>query len=302
MSNDEKRKPQRAPGRFVTSKQIVATQKPVSPVAKTKMKRYDRKEVIDWDMERQRAEARARLLSRGFDVPEILQPRRPETGPDSPDTIPLDPDMARDISGAAMAGPKPAAPKKTEPLSANDLRSTAKPGDGPKPNRHVLAGNATARNQVQPDVVPANAGQNGMRAGGGAAQSAYDEYLESLGDGAQTGLDMHNDITGRVDDLKSASRNGSGTIDLPDNSANWLSQEEARRHNAGAVSPMQTGRAGGRKSVTQQRRADKKATQRRSALALDKILPKLGAYMVAAIAVGYILVLVYTELGKLIGG
>ena len=300
MTDDEKRKPQRAPGRFVTTKEIVKKRQPVSPVAKTKMKRYDRKEAIDWDMERQRAEARARLLSRGFDVPEILQPRRPEKDPDNPDVSALDPDMARDISGTAMAGPKPAAPKKIKPVTANDLRSTGKPGDRPKPNRHVLAGNA-ALYQAQPNGAQTNAAQEDPRGGDDGTGSAYREYLESLGDGAQTGLDMHNDIAGRVDDLKSTSRNGSGNIDLPDNSANWLSQEEARRLNAGIVSPAHSARVGGRKAA-KQRRANKKATERRNALALDKVLPKLGAYMVAAIAVGYVLVLVYTELGKLISG
>ena len=299
MSNDERRKPQRAPGRFVTSKQIVEKQKPVSPVAKTKMKRYDRKEVIDWDMERQRAEARARLLSRGFDVPEILQPKRPEADPDNPDAGNIDTDVMRDISGSAMAGPKPAAPKKARPVTQADIRSNDNPGDRPKPNRHFLVSNA-ALQQARPVVVGPNTAQTVSQEGHDTQGSPYREYLDSLGDGANTSLDAHNDITGRVDDLKSASQTGSGNIDLPDNRSNWLSQEEARRRNSVHNSPAHAARASSPKSA-KQRRADKKVAERGNALVLDKILPKLGAYMVAAIAVGYILVLVYTELGKLIG-
>ncbi len=251
---------------------------------------------MDWDMERQRAEARARLLSRGFDVPEILQPKRPEADPDDPETSTLEPDASRDISGAAMAGPKPTAPKKSRPVTAGNLRSSEKAGDRPRPNRHFLASNV-ALHQVQPAAVV----QTGSQDEDDTEGSAYRDYLESLGDGARTSLDTHNDIAGRVDDLKSASGNGSGNIDLPDNSSSWLSQEEARRRNMVKTSQAHSGDAGKRKSA-RQRRAEKKAMTRGNALALDKILPKLGAYMVAAIAVGYILVLVYTELGKLIGG
>ncbi|RCK33421.1 hypothetical protein TH9_11080 [Thalassospira xiamenensis] len=297
MSNDEQRKPRRAPGRFVTTKEIVEKRKPVSPVAKTKMKRYDRKEVMDWDMERQRAEARARLLSRGFDVPEILQPRRPEVDPDDPEASTIDPDAARDISGAAMAGPKPAAPKKSRPVTAGDLHKAAKQGDRPKPNRHFLASNV-ALHQAGPNVAQAEAPQNDGQDGDYSEGSAYREYLEGLGDGAKTGLDIHNDITGRVDDLKSASKTGSGNIDLPDNSSSWVSQEEARRRNVTRESQAHSAK----QKSARQAKAEKKARARGNALALDKVLPKLGAYMVAAIAVGYVLVLVYTELGKLIGG
>ncbi|MFC4234532.1 hypothetical protein ACFOY8_04770 [Thalassospira xianhensis] len=296
MSNDEQRKPRRAPGRFVTTKEIVEKRKPVSPVAKTKMKRYDRKEVMDWDMERQRAEARARLLSRGFDVPEILQPRRPEADPDDPEVSTIDPDAGRDISGAAMAGPKPAAPKKSRPITAGDLHNAAKQGDRPKPNRHFLASNIAL--QARPNAAQAETAQNDGQGRDDSEGSAYREYLEGLGEGAKTGLDIHNDITGRVDDLKSASKTGSGNIDLPDNSSSWVSQEEARRRNVTRESQAHSVK---RKSA-RQAKAEKKARARGNALALDKVLPKLGAYMVAAIAVGYVLVLVYTELGKLIGG
>lgn len=293
MSNEDKRKPQRAPGRFMTGKQIVEKYKPGgTPVAETKMKRYDRKEVIDWDMERRRAEARARLLSRGFDVPEILQPKRPALDEYGDEIVNIDQDVARDISGPSMTGPKPAAPGEGQSHEASNSGPGSRSGSRPKPNRHVVASHASLF-QTKTSA--------GYRIG-------HDEYDASDGD-YQDDLTVedvygstatHDDrIAGRVDELKATNQNSSGNIDLPDNKSNWLSQAEGRRKSEAASLPQTALEK--RTKASKQRKAAKQAKERSNALELDKLLPKLAAYMVVSIVVGYILVLTYIELAKLIG-
>ena len=110
----------------------------------------------------------------------------------------------------------------------------------------------------------------------------------------------HDDrIAGRVDELKATNQNSSGNIDLPDNKSNWLSQAEGRRKSEAASLPQTALEK--RTKASKQRKAAKQAKERSNALELDKLLPKLAAYMVVSIVVGYILVLTYIELAKLIG-
>lgn len=288
MSNDQMRKPGRAPGRFLATKTILETPKPVAPVANTPIKRFDRKDAMDRDLERYRAEARARLLRNGFDVPAYLMPKPPaaEDEDEDDETPALDPDELRDIKSKVMSGPKPSPLAKVSntPIAKSQTAPVAKPSR----HVHVQAGVAQKLHQAAPAAPAQNGGQVSPDEGDGDEHSAYQDYVDSL-NGGPTLLDhMRSDeapITGRVDALKTAKATKS-RIDLPDNSANWVSR-------GGDNKPF-AARSGSSKSTSRAKRSKGKSVKGQE-FNWNNILPKFAAYMIAAVCIGYVLVLTLNQ-------
>ena len=107
MSEDLPRRRGRAPGRFVPTRKVREAVRVTKPVRETPIKRFDRKDMMERDLEKYRAEARARLLRNGFDIPAFLMPK-PKVEPDEEegDDIP-DPVIEDDLNPPALSGPKP---------------------------------------------------------------------------------------------------------------------------------------------------------------------------------------------------
>ncbi|MEQ8284930.1 hypothetical protein [Thalassospira sp.] len=305
MSENHTRKPGRAPGRFVSTRAVLESTKPAKPVRATPIKRFDRKDVMERDLERYRAEARARLLQNGFDIPPFLMPKpKPSEDDLDGDDVPvMDPDAQREIRSAVMMGPKPAPLARSG--SASSGGSLASDGAGSaKPSRHVhvqakpqgFGGAPTA-----PVATGAQAGSAAQAAAVAREKSAYDEYIESLNgaprlldsvreDGDSSGKSETGDIKGRVDDLKEKEVRQS-RIDLPENTSNW-----AARDAADALDQKRSA------MLAKQEKARAKASRGNSApLNWNKIIARFAAYMIAAVAVGYVLVLTVNEFSSILG-
>ncbi len=290
MSKDQMRKPGRAPGRFVTTKTIIETRRPKTPVAATPIKRFDRKDAMERDLDRYRADARARLLRNGFDVPAYLMPKPPVSEDEEGNIPEIDPDEVRDVHSHVMTGPKPAPLAKVNnaPLAPAKAASNASTA---KPSRHVHVQGGVAQKLHQ--AVPANGGAVGDAQAGGE-NNAYQDYIDSL-DGGSTLLDhMRGDdapIKGRVDDLKSAEETKS-RIDLPDNSSSWVARDGGKN-----TSGMTGGGAARPKSGT---RRSKRKSAGGAPINWNKVLPKIAAYMVAAVGIGYVLVLTLNQFSAIL--
>ncbi|HCK18611.1 MAG TPA: hypothetical protein DHW36_08855, partial [Thalassospira sp.] len=114
MSEDLPRRRGRAPGRFVPTRKVREAVRVTRPVRETPIKRFDRKDMMERDLERYRAEARARLLQNGFDIPAFLMPK-PKINPEDEDAGDApDPVIEEDLRPPAMIGPKPTMPVKSE--------------------------------------------------------------------------------------------------------------------------------------------------------------------------------------------
>lgn len=296
----------------MTTKQVLESATITKPVRQTPLKRFDSKEAMERDLERYRAEARARLLRNGFDIPPFLMPKPKISEDDEDEDRVIDPDAGRDVRSPVMIGPKP-----TPLLSSSNLADAKKEreeGDaGGKPNRHVHVQNkASGFSHMltggQAPSAAAKAAENAgaaqysqVRADAQAAaiakeKTAYDEYVQSL-NGGRTLLDgmrdngdaPANDIKGRVDDLKEAEARQS-RIDLPENTSNWAARDEIDAKRKAML----------RKQEQAQAKKERSSRNSREKLSWNKILPKLAAYMIAAVAIGYVLVLTVNEFAVII--
>ncbi|NIY74678.1 hypothetical protein HED22_03395 [Thalassospira sp. HF15] len=311
-----------APGRFVPTRKVREAVKLTKPVRETPIKRFDRKDVMERDLEKYRAEARARLLKNGFDIPPFLMPKRKidpdeEDGDQNPDPV-----IEDDLHPPAMVGPKPTPLMSSANLS-DVKKEHASAAAKVKPRRHVYVQNNTSglvsMFLPQDAQQPVSSAQNGPStqarepAAHAAAQkaaiaqekTAYDEYVESL-NGGKTLLDRtresddldgtggENNIAGRVDDLKEAEVRKS-RINLPDSESNWAVEDDldAKRQ---AILQKQ-----GKSSGTSKGRSAKGRKQPGEPLSLNKMIARLAAYMIAAVAVGYVLVLTINEFSSIIG-
>jgi hypothetical protein len=295
-------------------------------VRETPIKRFDRKDMMERDLERYRAEARARLLKNGFDIPAFLMPRR-RRNPDE-EEVAQNPDHMADaeLQQPAMIGPKP-----TMPVRHEKLPDAKQERDGTvakiKPRRHVYVQNkgvgllsmflpddvkagvaASAAGQVAAIQDPA-AHAAAQKAAIAEERTAYEEYVESLNGGktlldrvrgdegdtqSSTGNTGQNDIAGRVDDFKQAEMRTS-RINLPDSDSNWAMQEDL---DAKRMALLQKQGKSGARSAKEHNKARK---QTRSPMNWNKMIARLAAYMIAAVAVGYVLVLTFNEFAAIIG-
>ncbi|WP_033067263.1 hypothetical protein [Thalassospira australica] len=312
----------RAPGRFLPTRTVREAVKRQKPVRETPIKRFDRKDMMERDLERYRAEARARLLKNGFDIPAFLMPKpKTETNPEDNEDE-YDPAHDLDVQPPALIGPKPT------PLISNANLASAKQERGQgaekvKPRRHVHVQNKPGglmsmflpqdeqqalqssqggpAAQRQDPTVGADAHAAAQKAAIAKEKTAYEEYIDSL-DGGRTLLDhargeddgaghSKNDISGRVDDLKEADARKS-RIDLPDNDSNWASQEDfaAKRK---AILEKQGRAAGGRSGK------DQKGSGRSKSW--NKAVARFAAYVITAVAVVYVLILTVNEFSLIIG-
>ena len=273
MSDSQTRRPSRAPNRFVSARKWQETIKSQKPVRETPIKRFDRKDVMERDLERYRAEARARLLRNGFDIPPFLMPKPKIIDDDS-----------EQIAAASAA-------------SAERAQNATRP----KPSRHVHVQNAASGAAALHGNPAAQASHEAAQAAAFAEEkTAYDEYVESLNGGA-TLLDRvrqsddgdassGNDIQGRVDDFKEKEVRQS-RIDLPDNTANWAARGEMDRKRLEILEKQEKAKA---KAARSKRKA-------RDPITWDKFLPRAAAYMIAAVAIGYVLVLTVSEFSAILG-
>lgn len=295
MSDNHTRKPRRAPGRFVSTRKVLESVKLVKPVRATPIKRFDRKDVMERDLERYRAEARARLLRNGFDIPPFLMPKpkpvEDDDNGDDGDYVPVvDPDAQRDIRSPVMAGPKPAPLARSGNASSGNLTGGGV-ADASKPRQHVHVQGSAQGLGTSSDMQAAQA------AAVAREKSAYQEYIESL-NGAPTLLDSARDqsdsqgssaagdIKGRVDDFKEKEVRQS-RIDLPENTSSWAARD-AVDQKRGATQ-------------TKQAKSKAKATRGKSSpVNWNKVLSRFAAYMIAAVAVGYVLVLTINEFSAIL--
>ncbi|MCC9622536.1 hypothetical protein LPB41_12610 [Thalassospira sp. MA62] len=281
------RRPGRAPGRFVSSQTIKANRGSGSSVAATPITRFDRKDVMERDLERYRAEARERLLRNGFDIPDFLMPKAPEASdPDDED----DPDRAKRarLNEHVLPGPKPEMFDPNRPDRSDRLPGTAKRHSSHQARPMsgffaMLRGIDPGKASKNPTPSP-NASYRRVDQAEQENHNAYQEYLDSLHGGhalmdTLRDDDGDDDISGRVDELKSA-RRGKGRIDLPDNTSNWVGR------NGRAVRSNMNSRAAESQPV---RRGQS------SPISWNRVFARLLAYMVAAVAIGYILVLTVGE-------
>ncbi|RCK28727.1 hypothetical protein [Thalassospira lucentensis] len=293
MSKDQMRKPGRAPGRFVTTKTIIETRRPKTPVAATPIKRFDRKDAMERDLDRYRADARARLLRNGFDVPAYLMPKPPVSEDEEGNLPEIDPDEVRDVHSHVMTGPKPAPLAKVNNAPLAPAKATAvSNASTAKPSRHVHVQGGVAQKLHR--AAPVNGGAVGDAQTAGE-NTAYQDYIDSL-DGGPTLLDhMRGDdapIKGRVDDLKSAEETKS-RIDLPDNSSSWVARDGAKNTPGMNRSGMAKPKSGARRP--------KRQSAGGAPLNWNKVLPKIAAYMVAAVGIGYVLVLTVNQFSVILG-
>ncbi len=289
MDNDKTRKPGRAPGRFVASKVIAETPRATVPVANTPIKRFDRTDTIERDLERYRADARARLLRNGFDIPPYLMPKPKPAEDEDGNPVEFESEDVRDIRSGVMAGPKPAPLANEKNASIANVRGAPHPGAA-KPSRHVHVKGGQAQMLHHAAQQPHSAHAGSELRDDVVGQSAYQDYLDSL-HGGPTLLDhMRSDeapVRGRVDDLKTAATTTS-RIDLPDNSANWVSRDGHSPH------PLNRPRPPKRQPRS------KRKSRKGSAINWNKVLPKFAAYMIAAVCVGYVLVLTLNQFNAIL--
>ncbi|MBX2830491.1 MAG: hypothetical protein KTR23_04830 [Rhodospirillales bacterium] len=286
----------------MTTRKVLETVKLVKPVRATPIKRFDRKDIMERDLERYRAEARARLLRNGFDIPPFLMPKRKPTEDDEDeDEVPLiDPDAQRDIRSPVMTGPKPAPPARSGAAASGDPLAGGVGKAKPKPSRHVhvqnkgaaIAGAATGQGAA--GAAPQMTRSAAQAAAVAREKSAYEEYLESL-NGAPTLLDSAReqngaqnvsateDVKGRVDDFKEKEVRQS-RIDLPDNTSNWAGRDALDQKRSAKLEKQA-------KSKTK----SAGSSEPRAPVNWNKALSRFAAYMIAAVAVGYILVLTVNE-------
>ncbi|WP_430475118.1 hypothetical protein ACQ0MK_05215 [Thalassospira lucentensis] len=290
MSENHTRKPGRAPGRFVSTRAVLESTKPVKPVRATPIKRFDRKDVMERDLERYRAEARARLLQNGFDIPPFLMPKpKPSEDELEGDEDPvMDPDAQREIRSAVMAGPKPAPLARSGSASSGGFSGSN--GEGAKPSRHV---------HVQAKSQGGGTAPTAQSAAVAREKTAYEEYVESLNgaprlldsvgdDRDSSGKSETGDIKGRVDDFKEKEARQS-RIDLPENTSNWAARDALDEKRSAMLAKQEKARA-------------KTTTRNNSApLNWNKIIARFAAYMIAAVAVGYVLVLTVNEFSSILG-
>lgn len=298
----------------MTTKQVLEAATKTKPVRQTPLKRFDSKEVMERDLERYRAEARARLLRNGFDIPPFLMPKPKISEDEEPEDRVIDPDVGRDIRSPVMIGPKPA-----PLLSSSNLADAKKEREEVdatgKPNRHVHVQNKASGfshmltgGQAPSAGTAAKAAENAgaaqysqVRADAQAAaiakeKTAYDEYVESLNGGRtllegmqNKGDSPANDIKGRVDDLKEAEARQS-RIDLPENTSNWAARDDLEAKRKAML----------RKQEEAQAKNGRSSRSNREPLSWNKVLPKLAAYMIAAVGIGYVLVLTVNEFAVII--
>lgn len=277
---------------------------------------------MERDLEKYRAEARARLLRNGFDIPAFLMPKPQidldeEDGDESTDSV-----IEYDLNPPAMVGPKPS------PLIRESDLSDAKNGQAGKaakvkPRQHIYGQNKTgglgSMFLPQHGQQPESSAQNGsstqvrepaahtmaQKAAIAEERTAYDEYIESLNGGKTLldraregggfeGLGNDSNIAGRVDDLKAPEVRQS-RINLPDSETSWAAEGDldAKRQ---AILQKQG------KTLGASKRLSSKGRKRPAEpLSLNKIIARLAAYMIAAVAVGYILVLTISEFSSIIG-
>jgi len=270
----------------MTTRKVLETVKLVKPVRATPIKRFDRKDIMERDLERYRAEARARLLRNGFDIPPFLMPK-PKPIEDDDDEVPLiDPDAQRDIRSPVMTGPKPAPIARSRAASSGDPSADRVGTSKVKPSRHIHVqnggGGSTGAVQMTRSAAQAAAVAR--------EKSAYEEYLESL-NGAPTLLDSARDqngrqnasatesVKGRVDDFKEKEVRQS-RIDLPDNTSNWAGRDALDQK---------------RSAKLEKQAKSASSSGSRAPVNWNKVLSRFAAYMIAAVAVGYVLVLTVNE-------
>lgn len=299
----------------MTTKQVLESATITKPVRQTPLKRFDSKEVMERDLERYRAEARARLLRNGFDIPQFLMPKPKISDDDDEEDRVIDPDAGRDIRSPVMIGPKPA-PLLSSSNLADAKKEREEGGTTGKPNRHVhvqnkasgfshmlTGGQGQAANAVKQGTANAGAAQypqvhaEAQAAAIAKERTAYEEYVESL-NGGRTLLDgmrdngdaaPANDIKGRVDDLKETEARQS-RIDLPENTANWAARDDLDAKRKAMLLKQEQAQA----------KSGRSSRQNREPLSWNKVLPKLAAYMIAAVAIGYVLVLTVNEFAVII--
>ena len=302
MSDSQTRRPSRAPNRFVSARKWQETIKSQKPVRETPIKRFDRKDVMERDLERYRAEARARLLRNGFDIPPFLMPK-PKIIDDDSETPDPETVEVTETRPPAMLGPKPSPMVSDKQIAAASAASAerAQNATRPKPSRHVHVQNAASGAAALHGNPAAQASHEAAQAAAFAEEkTAYDEYVESLNGGA-TLLDRvrqsddgdassGNDIQGRVDDFKEKEVRQS-RIDLPDNTANWAARGEMDRKRLEILEKQEKAKA---KAARSKRKA-------RDPITWDKFLPRAAAYMIAAVAIGYVLVLTVSEFSAILG-
>lgn len=299
MNENSSRRRGQVPGRFVPSHVVRKAVKVTKSVRETPLRRFDRKDTMERDLEKYRAEARARLLKNGFDIPPFLMPK-PDIEAGDQDQNP-DQDVVaeptEDLRASGISGPKPAAPLSGAQIT-DGTPANAPTGPKVKPRRYVQAQQSVGDPALSPQAAEDRiAAQNAAIA---QERSAYEEYLESL-NGGKTLLDSisesdrdadraDNNISGRVDDLKEAEQRNA-RVNLPDNETNWAARDDAAAKRKALLQKQDKTR----RSSTKGR---KKQQQPKS---LNKMIASMAAYMVAAVAIGYVLVLTFNEFAAIIG-
>ncbi|KJE35260.1 hypothetical protein UF64_11510 [Thalassospira sp. HJ] len=322
MSENLPRRRGQAPGRFVSTRKVREAAKLTRPVRETPIKRFDSKDMMERDLERYRADARARLLKNGFDIPAFLMPKLKKNPDDEDGDENPDPVIEADLRPPAMTGPKPTMSLRNDKLAeakqeravaaakanprryvygqnaGGGLMSMFLPEDGQAAGTSTAASNALQTNRAQDPAAHAAA----QKAAIAEERSAYEEYVESLNggktlldvaqgkEGAQDGHGGQNDISGRVDDLKEAEVRTS-RINLPDSESDWAIREDLDAKRRAHL--QKQGKSGGKSA-----KARKEAGE---PLSWNKMIARLAAYMIAAVAVGYVLVLTFNEFSAILG-
>ena len=271
----------------------------------TPIKRFDSKDMMERDLEKYRADARARLLSNGFDIPAFLMPK-PKINPDDEDEAEnTDILVTENPDPPVMVGPKPTPPVSNAQIAAAKKSERAATGPKVTPNRYVYGqGNANGLvSMFLPDETRPQghaAHEAAQKAAIAEERSAYDDYVDSL-NGGKTLLDrvqekgtpakdVASDISGRVDDLKAAEVRKS-RINLPDSDTNWALQDDLEAKRTALLNKQ--GKKSGRSSNGRK--------QPGQPISFNKMIARLAAYMIAAVAVGYVLVLTVNEFSAIIG-
>jgi hypothetical protein len=303
MSENQSRRAGRAPGRFVPTRKVRESAKLTKSVRETPIKRFDSKEMMERDLERYRADARARLLKNGFDIPAFLMPKVKTPPEDEDETIGEDPIIEQDIP---RPGPRPT-PLISDKQIAKKRKQSGDAAPKAKPRRHVYVQNKATGLFSLGQVKEAEQGQTGAQAMNPAIhaeaqaraiakeKSAYDEYIESL-NGGPTLLDHarqqnedDNGISGRVDELKEAEVRQS-RVDLPDTATDWAAQDDLQRKRREILAKQAAANA----------QANATNGSQRKAVNWNKALARMAAYLIAAVAVGYVLVLTVSEFSNIL--
>lgn len=298
MNENSSRRRGQVPGRFVPSHVVRNAVRVTKSVRETPLRRFDRKDTMERDLEKYRAEARARLLKNGFDIPPFLMPK-PDVEAGDQDQNP-DQDMVaeptEDLRASGISGPKPAAPLSGAQIT-NGMSPDAPTGPKAKPRRYVQSQQTAGGQALSPQATEDHAAaQNAAIA---EERSAYEEYVASLNGGntlldSLEGNDSHaeraeNDISGRVDDLKETEKRNT-RVNLPDNETNWAARDDAAAQRKALLQKQEKARRGSSKGRKKQRPKS-----------LNKMIASMAAYMIAAVAIGHILVLTLNEFSAIIG-